>query len=42
MAVGPVKFYSLTFADDPDRVWARFALHHLSLRLLRKRTALGG
>jgi len=42
VAIRPVQFHPLSFADDSDRAWARFALHTLSLRVLRKRPARGG
>ena len=42
VAIRPVQFHPLPFADDSDRARARFALHTLSLRVLRKRPERGG
>ena len=42
VAIRPVQFHPLPFADDSNGAWARFALHTLSLRVLRKRPARGG
>jgi hypothetical protein len=42
VAIRPVQFYPLPFADDSNGAWARLALHALSLRVLRKRPVRGG